>query len=47
LDGGSTLLLISTEFEVLATLEDELVLALARGALETKNDLLGLLSEWA
>ncbi len=46
-DGCSTLLLVSTELEVLAALEDDLVLGLARGALETKDDLLGLLGKEA
>jgi len=36
------LLLVTTKLEVLATLEDELVLALARSALETEDDFLGL-----
>lgn len=36
------LLLVTAELEVLASLEGELVLRLARGALETQDDLLGL-----
>ena len=45
LDGGTTLLLVTTKLEVLAALEGELGLDLADGALETQNDLLGLLWE--
>jgi hypothetical protein len=44
-DGGTTLLLVTAELEVLASLEGELVLRLARGALEAEDDFLGLLGE--
>jgi hypothetical protein len=41
-DKSSTLgLLVTTKLEVLATLQSELLLGLARGALETEDDLLG------
>lgn len=40
-------LLVTTEFEVLASLQDKLVLSLAGGALQTQNDLLGSLGlQW-
>lgn len=42
-NGGTPLLLVTTELEVLASLEGELVLGLADGALETEDNLLGLL----
>jgi hypothetical protein len=47
-DGRATLLLVTAELEVLAALERDLVLRLARGALETKDNLLGLggLANW-
>jgi hypothetical protein len=43
--GGTSLLLVSTELEVLAPLEGHLGLCLAGGALETEDNLLGLLGE--
>ena len=39
--GGVLLLLVTTELEVLATLEGNVRAVLALGALETQNDLLG------
>jgi len=39
--GGVLLLLVTTELEVLASLEGDMRSVLALGALETKNDLLG------
>ena len=39
--GGTTGLLLSAQLEVLASLEDELLLGLARRALQSKDDLLG------
>lgn len=44
-NGGTPLLLVTTELEVLASLESELVLGLADSALETKDNLLGLLGK--
>lgn len=44
LESLSLLLLITTKFEVLASLQCELELSLALGAFETENDLLGGLS---
>lgn len=43
-NGGTPLLLVTTELEVLASLEGELVLGLADSALETEDNLLGGLS---
>ena len=41
-DGSTSLLLVSSQLEVLASLEGKLVLGLASGALETDDDFLGL-----
>ena len=41
-DGGTPLFLVSSQLKVLASLQGELVLGLARRALETKDNLLGL-----
>lgn len=41
-DSRAPLLLVTAEFEVLASLQDELVLCLAGGTFETEDDLLGL-----
>ena len=42
LDSSTTLLLVTTQLEMLASFQGELLLGLAHGALETEDDLLGL-----